>query len=181
MSLVSSIKSKSMTINNSKQEMTSEYRQLQYELQCQEALLVLMQKLKINQRIISQTNNIKQRTTTPVNATKLNSITPPKQSSVYTFNSLTFRQKFLCLRFQPIDQRRLNHLIQINIQLIDQIIILNPNHQKFLYHYLKLLVRQIIQHYQQQLLVYHRQYQVQQQKLRQQQIIPQKVEFFFFV
>ncbi len=88
MSLVSSIKSKSMTINNSKQEMTSEYRQLQYELQCQEALLVLMQKLKINQRIISQTNNIKQRTTTPVNATKLNSITPPRQSSVYTFNYL---------------------------------------------------------------------------------------------
>jgi hypothetical protein len=73
-----------MTINNSKQEMTSEYRQLQYELQCQEALLVLMQKLKTNQRIISQTNNIKQRT--PVNATKLNSITPTKQSPVDLFD-----------------------------------------------------------------------------------------------
>jgi hypothetical protein len=75
----------SMTINNSKQEMTSEYRQLQYELQCQEALLVLMQKLKTNQRIISQTNNIKQRT--PVNATKLNSITPTKQSPIATNRS----------------------------------------------------------------------------------------------
>jgi hypothetical protein len=76
-----------MTINNSKQEMTSEYRQLQYELQCQEALLVLMQKLKTNQRIISQTNNIKQRSTTPiptpVNTTKLNCITSTKQSSVF--------------------------------------------------------------------------------------------------
>jgi hypothetical protein len=78
-----------MTINNSKQEMTSEYRQLQYELQCQEALLILMQKLKTNQRINSQTNNnIKQRTTTPtpvVNATKLNNsiTTPTKTSSVY--------------------------------------------------------------------------------------------------
>jgi len=95
-STIKSEQSKSMTINNSKQEMTSEYRQLQYELQCQEALLVLMQKLKTNQRIISQTNSIKQRTTTPVNTTtttttKLNSITPtkplppapPPPSSVY--------------------------------------------------------------------------------------------------
>jgi len=56
-----------MTICNSKQEMTSEYRQLQYELQCQEALLVLMQKLKANQRISTQTNNVKEQTTsTPV-------------------------------------------------------------------------------------------------------------------
>jgi len=90
--------SKTMTINNSKQEMTSEYRQLQYELQCQEALLVLMQKLKTNQRIISQTNNIKQRTTTttitpPVNATKLNPITPTKPSSVYIQIYLTKQKK----------------------------------------------------------------------------------------
>jgi hypothetical protein len=57
--------------------MLAEYRRLQHELQCQEALLVLMQKLKTNQRLTSQTNNnnnnnnnngIKQRTT----ATKLN-------------------------------------------------------------------------------------------------------------
>lgn len=66
----------------------SEYRQLQYELQCQEALLVLMQKLKTNQRLISQT---KQRTTTtpaappPVNATKLNAIAPNKPSTVCVF------------------------------------------------------------------------------------------------
>ncbi|CAF1500944.1 unnamed protein product, partial [Adineta steineri] len=79
--------SKMMTICNSKQEMTSEYRQLQYELQCQEALLVLMQKLKTNQRIVSQTNNIKQRTTTPVNTTKSNSITPIKQPSNLTNRS----------------------------------------------------------------------------------------------
>jgi hypothetical protein len=82
MSLLFSTISKPMTINNSKQEMTSEYRQLQYELQCQEALLVLMQKLKTNQRILSQT----QRTTTPVNATKLNSITPTKPPSVFYSN-----------------------------------------------------------------------------------------------
>ena len=44
-------------------EMTSEYRQYQYELQCQEALLVLMQKLQTNQQLLSQTNNLKQRTT----------------------------------------------------------------------------------------------------------------------
>jgi hypothetical protein len=158
-----------MTINNSKQEMTSEYRQLQYELQCQEALLVLMQKLKANQRIISQTNNVKQRTTTPVNATKLNSITPTKQpSSVNLFDTINKQKHFILFRLQPIDQHQLNHLIPINIQLIDQIIIHNLNHQNLLYHYLKLLVRQIIQHYQQQLLVYHRQYQVQQRKLRQQ-------------
>ncbi|CAF1413783.1 unnamed protein product [Adineta steineri] len=65
--------------------MLTEYRRLQHELQCQEALLVLMQKLKTNQRLISQTNNnnnnnnnngIKPRTTTstttPATATKLN-------------------------------------------------------------------------------------------------------------
>jgi hypothetical protein len=83
--------SKKMTVINGEQnniyrrldesEMTpvmlAEYRRLQHELQCQEALLVLMQKLKTNQRIISQTNNndIKQRTTTttatPTTATKL--------------------------------------------------------------------------------------------------------------
>jgi hypothetical protein len=83
--------SKKMTIVNGEQKhifqrldesemtpvMLAEYRRLQHELQCQEALLVLMQKLKTNQRIISQTNNndIKQRTTTttatPTTATKL--------------------------------------------------------------------------------------------------------------
>ncbi|CAF1260133.1 unnamed protein product [Rotaria sp. Silwood1] len=91
--------SSKMTIHNSsKQEMTSEYRQLQYELQCQEALLVLMQKLKTNQRIISQTNNTNQRTTTttttatttttPVHTTKLNSTTPTKQSLNLTNRSI---------------------------------------------------------------------------------------------
>ncbi|CAF3688193.1 unnamed protein product [Rotaria sordida] len=90
--------SKKMTILNGEQNhtykrldeskmtpvMLTEYRRLQHELQCQEALLVLMQKLKTNQRLISQTNNtnttntsIKQRTTTttittPTTATKLN-------------------------------------------------------------------------------------------------------------
>ncbi|CAF0968533.1 unnamed protein product [Rotaria sordida] len=86
---------KKMTIYNSKQNMTSEYRQLQYELQCQEALLVLMQKLKTNQRIISQTNNTNQRTTTTttttttssVNTTKLNSTIPTKQPSNLTNRS----------------------------------------------------------------------------------------------
>ena len=59
--------------------MLTEYRRLQHELQCQEALLVLMQKLKTNQRLISQSNNnngIKQRTTTPTTATKLNQQLP---------------------------------------------------------------------------------------------------------
>ncbi|CAF3115041.1 unnamed protein product [Rotaria sp. Silwood2] len=96
--------SKKMTIINGEQNhtykrldeskmtpvMLTEYRRLQHELQCQEALLVLMQKLKTNQRLISQANNnnnnntnnanttnnsIKQRTTTtttPTTATKLN-------------------------------------------------------------------------------------------------------------
>lgn len=63
--------------------MMSEYRQLQYELQCQEALLVLMQKLKTNQRLISQT---KQRTTTTtVNATKLNTPVPPTKPSTVCY------------------------------------------------------------------------------------------------
>jgi hypothetical protein len=99
MSLLSSSKlkseqqSKKMTIINGEQnntykrldesEMTpimlAEYRRLQHELQCQEALLVLMQKLKANQRLISQpTNNnngLKQRTT-PTTATKLNQQLP---------------------------------------------------------------------------------------------------------
>ena len=50
--------------------MLAEYRRLQHELQCQEALLVLMQKLKTNQRLVSSTNNngLKQ----PATATKLN-------------------------------------------------------------------------------------------------------------
>jgi len=110
MSLLSSTiksdqQSKKMTIVNGEQNATTykrldesemtplmltEYRRLQHELQCQEALLVLMQKLKTNQRLISQTNNttttttttsttnnngIKQRTT----ATKLN-----QQSAITT-------------------------------------------------------------------------------------------------
>ncbi len=84
MPYLSSEQPQKMTICNSKQEMTSEYRQLQYELQCQEALLVLMQKLKANQRISTQTNNVKQQTTpTPVNTTKSNSVTTIKQPSVY--------------------------------------------------------------------------------------------------
>ncbi|UJR31588.1 hypothetical protein I4U23_019074 [Adineta vaga] len=89
--------SKKMTITNGEQrntfkrldesEMTPtmlvEYRRLQHELQCQEALLVLMQKLKANQRLASQTNNntsngIKQRSSTgiPSTATKLNQQLP---------------------------------------------------------------------------------------------------------
>jgi len=92
--LKSEQQSKKMTIINGEQnntykrldesEMTpimlAEYRRLQHELQCQEALLVLMQKLKANQRLISQpTNNnngLKQRTTTPTTATKLNQQLP---------------------------------------------------------------------------------------------------------
>jgi hypothetical protein len=178
-----------MTICNSKQEMTSEYRQLQYELQCQEALLVLMQKLKANQRISTQTNNVKEQTTasTPVNTTKLNSITPIKQPLVYIIYSIYLKTKetmnwYLFFRIQQIDRHQLNHLIQINIQLIDQIIIiLSNNHQNCLYHYLKLLARQIIVHYQQQLLVYHRQFQLQQQKLlpyHRRQIVLQKVYIY---
>lgn len=63
--------------------MLTEYRRLQHELQCQEALLILMQKLKTNQRLVSQTNNnsnngIKQRSTAaiPSTATKLNQQLP---------------------------------------------------------------------------------------------------------
>ncbi|CAF3760391.1 unnamed protein product [Rotaria socialis] len=99
--LLSKIKSTKMTINNSKQEMTSEYRQLQYELQCQEALLVLMQKLKTNQRITSQTNQkpppppppttttTTTTTKTPVNTSKLNSTTPTKQQPLNSTNRST--------------------------------------------------------------------------------------------
>jgi hypothetical protein len=138
MSLLSSTikseqESKKMTVVNGEQKnnykrldesdmtpvMLAEYRRLQHELQCQEALLVLMQKLKTNQRLVSQTNNnnninnnnsIKQRTTTttPTTATKLNQqstltdgknpITATKQSLVrfsrnktfYFTNSLSF-------------------------------------------------------------------------------------------
>ena len=80
-------KSKRLDESEMTPAMLAEHRRLQHELQCQEALLVLMQKLKANQRLISQTNNngIKQRTT----ATKLsqqvtlpegkNSITAAKQ------------------------------------------------------------------------------------------------------
>jgi DNA-directed RNA polymerase subunit RPC12/RpoP len=91
--------SKKMTIVNGEQkhifqrfdesEMTpvvlAEYRRLQHELQCQEALLVLMQKLKTNQKLISQTNtnnSLKQRTTItttptpPTTATKLSQQSP---------------------------------------------------------------------------------------------------------
>ncbi|CAF3931670.1 unnamed protein product, partial [Rotaria magnacalcarata] len=95
--LLSKIKSTKMTINNSKQEMASEYRQLQYELQCQEALLVLMQKLKTNQRITSQTNQKPPppppppppTTTTPGHTPKLNSTTPTKQQPLHSTNRST--------------------------------------------------------------------------------------------
>ncbi|CAF3635310.1 unnamed protein product, partial [Rotaria sp. Silwood2] len=76
----------------------AEYRRLQHELQCQEALLVLMQKLKTNQRLVSQTNNnttnnsLKQRTTTgtptPTTATKLS-----QQASVIDGTHPTFATK----------------------------------------------------------------------------------------
>jgi hypothetical protein len=95
--------------------MLAEYRRLQHELQCQEALLVLMQKLKTNQKLISQTNNnnnnnngIKQRTTTttttttiPTTATKLSqqssSSTDGKNPLTATKQSLV---KFLFFCFQ---------------------------------------------------------------------------------
>ena len=150
----------------------SEYRQLEYELQCQEALLVLMQKLKTNQRLISQT---KQRTTTtpaapPVNATKLNTTTPNKPSTVCVFTKGNDQNRFIVLfRFRQIDQEhrqqsQSNHRILINIPSIDLILILNLNHRKFLNHYLKPLVRRITPHYPAQQLVSHRPYLVQQQK-----------------
>ena len=75
--------------------MVAEYHRLQHELQCQEALLVLMQKLRTNQRFVSQTNSnnnnnsndnnnnnnnnnnsVKQRTAIPMTATKLNQQSP---------------------------------------------------------------------------------------------------------
>jgi hypothetical protein len=82
---------KMMTISNGKQdhetmELTSlrEYRQLQHELQCQEALLILMQKLKANQRSISQTKPTIATPPPPVNTTNgKTSITPTKQPLVY--------------------------------------------------------------------------------------------------
>jgi hypothetical protein len=215
--------SKKMTIINGEQnniykrfdesEMTpvmlAEYRRLQHELQCQEALLVLMQKLKTNQRLISQTNTntnsnttnnnngIKQRTTTPITATKLSqqpSLTDGKPPLTATKQPLV---KFIILkifffiifysRIIQIDQYQQNHHIQINILLIVQIIILkyhNNNHRKILCQHLRLLVSQIIiiiiiiAHYQQQLLEYQRQYRQQQRKIRllhQLQAIHQKV------
>ena len=142
--------------------MTSEYRQLQYELQCQEALLLLMQKLKSNQRISSQTNNNQQRTTvtTPVNAMKSNSSTPIKQPSVCTSLDRGMRttEIFFC-RIRRIDRLHLSHLIPINIQLIEQIMPIHSSKQlKFLCHYLKRLASQTIVHYQQQPFAYQRQH-----------------------
>lgn len=113
-----------MTINNSKQEMTSEYRQLQYELQCQEALLVLMQKLKTNQRLASQTNQKTSTPTpvTPVNPTTKSNSTPSiKQSLVNNkindlINKKNKQTNLFFFRIQQIVQSQQNHLIQINIQ-----------------------------------------------------------------
>ena len=78
----------------------AEYRCLQHELQCQEALLVLMQKLKTNQKLISQTNNnnsLKQRTTTPTTATKLSqqpALTDGKTALTATKQPLVSRSIF---------------------------------------------------------------------------------------
>lgn len=133
MSLLSStIKSeqepKKMTIVNGEQnkiykrfdesEMTpvklTEYRRLQHELQCQEALLVLMQKLKSNQRLVSQTNNntsttnnngIKQRTTTtPTTATKLSqqSTLPDGKTPLTATKQPLVKFFFFCLSFLKI-------------------------------------------------------------------------------
>jgi hypothetical protein len=134
--------SKKMTIINGEQNniykrfdesemspvMLAEYRRLQHELQCQEALLVLMQKLKTNQRLISQTNNnnnnninnnnnngIKQRTTTPITATKLSQqspltdgkppLTATKQPLVkFLILKIFFVIIFFCSRLIQIDQ-----------------------------------------------------------------------------
>ena len=67
-----------------------EYRRLQYELQCQEALLILMQKLRANQQLTS--NHGKQQTAA-VQAAKVNTpdanvvaVVPPKQSVVRDFS-----------------------------------------------------------------------------------------------
>lgn len=94
----------------------AEYRRLQHELQYQEALLVLMQKLKTNQKLISQTNNnnaLKQRTTTtttnatPTTATKLSqqsaltdgkpALTATKQPLVNP--SLSLQKKYVHILF----------------------------------------------------------------------------------
>jgi hypothetical protein len=73
--------------HNGHEKMTLEYRQLQYELQCQEALLVLMQKLKTNQRILTQTNNIKQRTKQkPSTPTNRSTPVKPPHPNQYTVN-----------------------------------------------------------------------------------------------
>jgi hypothetical protein len=190
--------SKKMTIVNGEQKhifqrldesemtpvMLAEYRRLQHELQCQEALLVLMQKLKTNQKLISQTNTnngLKQKTTTttttpPTTATKLSQqspltdvktpLTATKQSLVN--EQLFFSKKknrFSFSRIIQIDRYQQKHRIQINILLIVQIIILNylnNNHRKILCHqHLRLLVSQIIitiAHYHQRLHEYHQQY-----------------------
>jgi hypothetical protein len=163
--------------------MLTEYRRLQHELQCQEALLVLMQKLKSNQKLISQTTNnnnnvIKQ----PTTATKLSQqstltdgkppLTATKQPLVNKIYYFPKKQKFLfsLSRIIQIDPYQPNHHIQINILLIVQIIILkypNNNHRKILSHHLRLLVSQIIliAHYQQRLLAYHQQYRQQPRKI----------------
>lgn len=113
--------------------MSSEYRQLQYELQCQEALLVLMQKLKTNQKLVSQqTNNLKQQqqqqqrtATPPVNATKLNSVAQPSATKISNVNHfvvlfIVFFLSWNACRIQiiTIDQHQQNHRIQINTQSI---------------------------------------------------------------
>ena len=115
--------------------MLVEYRRLQHELQCQEALLVLMQKLKTNQRLVSQTNSngLKQRAT----ATKLNQqpaavtdakipLTATKQpqqplatvgiplESDFLFESIASGM----YRTMPIDPHRPNRRIPINIRPI---------------------------------------------------------------
>ena len=215
MSLLSStIKSeqeltKKMTIVNGEQKHASkrldeskmtpvilaEYRRLQHELQCQEALLVLMQKLKTNQKLISQTNNnnnnnngLKQRTTTttPTTATKLSqqpALTDAKTPLTATKQSLVNprffpypKNVFSSSRIMPIDRYQQNHLIPINTRLIVRTIILNyPNniHRKIpCQQHLRPLVSQIIiiiiiiAHYQLQQHEYHPQYRRQQRKIR---------------
>jgi len=60
----------------------AEYRHLQQELQCQEALLVLMQKLKTNQKLISQNNHSKQHSSMPTTATKLSQQTSDNNNKI---------------------------------------------------------------------------------------------------
>ena len=215
MSLLSSTikseqESKKMTIINGEQKhifqrfdesdmspvVLAEYRQLQHELQCQEALLVLMQKLKTNQKFISQTNTnngLKQRTTTtaaaaaPTTATKLSQqsssadgktpLTATKQSLVNEQfflsgkKSTKFSLSRIIIIIIIIDRYQQSHRIPINILLIVQIIILSNNHRKILcrHHHLRLFVSQIIiliTHYQQQLHEYHQQCQQLQRRIR---------------